>query len=120
MPDIILLVGSIFLSVLSIQGFTGGSAVKNRPAMQERQVQSLGQKDPLKKEMVTHSSIFAWEISWTEEPDKLQSMRSQESDTTEQLTLTPSSSQSSHKIATEMAEPLDPNNNTVTQLTANG
>ena len=43
-----------------------------------------------------------------------------ESDTTEQLTLTPSSSQSSHKIATEMAEPLDPNNNTVTQLTANG
>ena len=41
--------------------------VKNLPAMQEPPVQSLGQEDPLEKEMATHSSILAWEISWTEE-----------------------------------------------------
>ena len=45
--------------------------------MQETQVQSLGQKDPLGKEMATHSSILAWKIPWVEEPDRLQSMRSQ-------------------------------------------
>ena len=42
--------------------------------MQEIQVQSLGWEDPLKKEMVTHSSILAWEIPWTEKPGRLQSM----------------------------------------------
>ena len=42
--------------------------------MQEMQVQPLGQEDLLKKEMATHSSILAWEISWTEEPGGLQSM----------------------------------------------
>jgi len=42
--------------------------VKNPPAMQETQVRSLGEEDPLEKGMVTHSSILAWEISWTEEP----------------------------------------------------
>ena len=42
--------------------------VKNLPAMQETQVQSLGQEDPLEKGMVTHSSILAGEIPWTEEP----------------------------------------------------
>ena len=42
--------------------------VKNLPAMQETQVRTLGQKDPLEKEMATHSSILAWEIPWTEEP----------------------------------------------------
>ena len=42
--------------------------VKNLPAMQETWVQSLGQKDPLKKEIVTHSSILVWRIPWTEEP----------------------------------------------------
>ena len=42
--------------------------------MQETQVRSLGQKDPLEKEMVTHSSILAWEIPWTEEPSGLLSM----------------------------------------------
>ena len=42
--------------------------VKNLPAMQETQLQSLGQEDSPKKEMATHSSILAWEISWTEEP----------------------------------------------------
>ena len=53
--------------------------------MQETQVQSLGQEDPLEKEMATHSSILACEIPWTEEPAGLQSMGSQESDTTYQL-----------------------------------
>ena len=42
--------------------------------MQETQVQSLGQEDPLEKEMATHSSILAWRIPWTEEPGRLQSM----------------------------------------------
>ena len=41
--------------------------------MQETQVQALGQEDPLEKEMATHSSILAWEITWTEKPVKLQS-----------------------------------------------
>ena len=48
--------------------------VKNPPAMQEAQVQSLGQEDSLEKGMSTHSSILAWRISWTEEPGRLQSM----------------------------------------------
>ena len=42
--------------------------VKNLPAMQEAQVQSLGWEDYLEKEMATHSSILAWRIPWTEEP----------------------------------------------------
>ena len=51
--------------------------------MQEMRVRSLGRKDPLEKEMVTHSSILTWEIPWTEEPVGLQSMGSaNESDTT--------------------------------------
>ena len=50
--------------------------------MQETQAQSLGLEDPLEKEMATHSSILAWEISWTEEPGGLQSMGSQELDMT--------------------------------------
>ena len=48
--------------------------------MQERWVRSLGQEDPLEKEMATHSSILAWEIPQTEEHGRLQSMGSQESD----------------------------------------
>ena len=56
--------------------------VKNWSAMQETQVTSLGQEDPLEKEMATHSSILAWEIPWTEDPGGLQSMGSQESDMT--------------------------------------
>ena len=47
--------------------------VKKLPAMQETQVQSLGWKDPLEEEMATHSSVLAWEITWTEEPGGLQS-----------------------------------------------
>ena len=61
--------------------------VKNLPATQEIQVQSLGWKDPLEKGMAPHSSILAWRIPWTKEPDGPQSMRSQESDTTVCLTL---------------------------------
>ena len=41
--------------------------VKNLPAMQETQIQSLGGEDPLEKEMATHSSILVWKIPWTEE-----------------------------------------------------
>ena len=50
--------------------------------MQETRVQSLGMEDPLEKEMATHSSILAWKIPWTEEAGRLQSMWSQELDTT--------------------------------------
>ena len=51
--------------------------VKNLPATQETRVQSLGQEDPLEGEMAAHSSMLAWEISWTEEPGRLQSLGSQ-------------------------------------------
>ena len=61
-----------------IDGFTfiyGNSLVaqivKNLPAMQETQVQSLGWEDPLEEEMATHSSTLAWRISWTEESGRL-------------------------------------------------
>ena len=47
---------------------------KNLPALQETQVRSLGQEDPLEKKMATHSSILAWRTPWTEEPGGLQSM----------------------------------------------
>ena len=60
-----------------LPSFTGGSVVKNLPAMQEMVVQSLGQEDSLEKEMATHSNIIAWEIPWTEEPGRLPSMGSQ-------------------------------------------
>ena len=59
--------------------------VKNLPAMQETRVRSLGQKDPLEKEMATHSSILAWRIPRTEEPGGLQSTDRKELDTTERL-----------------------------------
>ena len=48
--------------------------VKNLPAIQDTQVQSLGWEDPLKKGMATHFIILAWKIPWTEEPGGLQSM----------------------------------------------
>ena len=51
--------------------------VKNLPATQETQVQSLAQEDPLEEGMATHSSILAWRIPWAEEPGRLQSMGSQ-------------------------------------------
>ena len=56
-------------------------SVKNRPAVQETRAWFLGREDPLEKGMVTHSSILAWKIPWTEEPGGLQSMGSLESDT---------------------------------------
>ena len=59
--------------------FPGGSAVKNFPARKERQLQSLGQEDPLENKMTTHLRILAWAIPWAEEPVKLQYMRSQNS-----------------------------------------
>ena len=68
------------------QGFPGGSVVKNTPAVQETWVPPLGQEDPLEKEMTTHSCILAWEIPWTEEPDRLHSpWGHKELDTTQQL-----------------------------------
>ena len=51
--------------------------VKRLPTMRETRVRSLGREDPLEKEMATHSGILAWEIAWTEEPGRLQSMGSQ-------------------------------------------
>ena len=68
------------------KGFPGGSA-KNLHAMQETQVQSLDQEDPLEKEMATHSSVLAWRISWTEEPGWLQSTGHTESDITERFSM---------------------------------
>ena len=59
------------------KGFLGNSAVKNPPVMQETRVQSLGQEDPLEKEIATHSSILAWRIPWTEESGELKSMELQ-------------------------------------------
>ena len=62
---------------MSRQGLPGGSVVKNPVAMQELQemgLSSLGQEDPLEKEVATLSSILAWEILWTEEPGRPQSM----------------------------------------------
>ena len=57
--------------------------VQNPPAMQETEVQSLGQEDPLEKGMATHSSILAWRSPWTEEPRGLQHRGHKELDTTE-------------------------------------
>ena len=55
---------------------------KNSPAMQETRVPFLGPEDPVEKEMATHSTVLAWKAPWTEEPGGLQSIGSQESDTT--------------------------------------
>ena len=59
---------------LDILTFLMVQNVKSLPAMQETWVQFLGWKDPLEKEIATHSSILAWRIPWTEEPGGLQSM----------------------------------------------
>ena len=67
----------------SVMVFLDGSAIKNPPANAGDRVLSLGWEDPLEKEMVTHSSILAWNIPWTEEPgNRIQSMRLQKSQTT--------------------------------------
>ena len=51
--------------------------VMSLPAVQETRVRSLGQEDPLEKEMATHSRIYVWKVPWMEEPGRLQSMGSQ-------------------------------------------
>ena len=58
-------------------GFSGGSVVKNLPAMQETWVWSLVREDPLEKEIATHSSSLAFKMPWTEEPGRLQPTESQ-------------------------------------------
>ena len=55
----------------SVRASLVAQMVKNLPVVQETQVRSLGQEDPLDKEMTTHSSILAWGIPWTEEPGRL-------------------------------------------------
>ena len=61
--------------------------VKNLPAKQENQLQSLGQEDPLEKRMAIHASIVAWRIPWKEEPGGYSPWGRRESDMTEKLTL---------------------------------
>ena len=67
-------------------GLPGGSVVKNSPAMEDKVVQSLGQEDPLEKEMAIHSSILAWTIPWAEKSGGLHSSGGgKKSDMTERL-----------------------------------
>ena len=63
-PSRIILLDGVWASLVA-------QTVKNLPVMQETWARSLGQQDPLEKEMATHSSILAWEIPWTEEPGGL-------------------------------------------------
>ena len=74
-----------FTTLVTSLGFPGGSVVKNLPANSgviRVWVCSMCWEDPLEKEISTHSSILAWEITWTEEPGRLHTMGSQESDMT--------------------------------------
>ena len=64
-------------SAIHIRAFLVAQLVKNPPAMRETRARSLGWEDPLEKGLATHSSILAWRIPRTEEPGRLQSMRSQ-------------------------------------------
>ena len=73
----IIILGGILNTHREAQGFPDGPEVKNLPETQETQVWFLGQKDPLEKEIATHSSILAWKIPRTEEPGGLKSMGSQ-------------------------------------------
>ena len=76
LPDNLRLLGW-FLLIIPKRASLVAQLVKNLPAVQETWVRSLGWEDPLEKEMANHSSILAWKISWTEEPERLQSMGSQ-------------------------------------------
>ena len=75
------------MNVSSFADISGASliaqSVKSLHAIQDTWVQFLGREDPLEKALATHSSILAWRIPWKEEPGGLQSMASQESETTE-------------------------------------
>ena len=71
----------MFSSTLCRLSSDGAQMVKSPPAVQETWVQSLGQDDPLEKEMATHSSTLAWRTPWTGGPGGLQSMGSQKSQT---------------------------------------
>ena len=53
------------------------ASLVTQPAVQETWVRSVGQEDPLEKEMATHSSVLAWRIPWAEKPGRIQSMGSQ-------------------------------------------
>ena len=74
-----------FTFTMGPMGFPGGSDGKKSACNSRDLGWSLGWEEPLEKEMATHSSILAWSIPWTEEPGRLQSMGSQELDTTEWL-----------------------------------
>ena len=78
---------SLMLVFLYLRASLVAQRLKHLPAMWETWVPSLGQEDPLEKEMATHSSILAWRIPWTEELGGLLSMGRKESDTTERLSL---------------------------------
>ena len=69
-------------TAMSPAGIICASVVKNQLAMLEMWVRSLGQEDPLEKEIATHSRIFAWKIPWTEEPGRVQFTGLQELETT--------------------------------------
>ena len=75
MNQLFLLCNIIYVAL----SFPGGSVVKNPPAKQQTQVGSLGQEDPLEKDMATQSSVLAWEIPWTEEPGGQRSIGVQKS-----------------------------------------
>ena len=76
----VFIVAKVHSFILQHLCFLGASLVaqtiKNLPAVQETRVQSLGWEDPQEKGMATYSSILAWEVPWTEEPCRLQSMGS--------------------------------------------
>ena len=78
---LISIVTGIYMLSLDILGASlVAQRLKRPPAMQETWVRSMGQEDPLEKEMATDCSILAWEIPWTEEPGGLQSKGHKESD----------------------------------------
>ena len=70
-------VGLSYMASIMLRYYAVAQIVKNLPAVQEIQLWFLGQEGPLEKEVTTHSSILAWNIPWTEEPGRLQSMGSQ-------------------------------------------
>ena len=72
---------------MDFPGDSDSKELQKRPIIQDTQVSSLGWEDPLEKGMVTHSSILAWRIPWTEEPGELHSSWGCKESVTERLTL---------------------------------